>query len=109
MTNIEKELEHYKKLFSIGETDIAMKGYLTYVKFVKEQVEFMENFKIKENIGGKKAETVMYDRAMDIGNNLPAVISKMNALKNELKIEFQNETEIKRSATSPQSIIKREE
>lgn len=51
----------------------------------------------------------MYDRAMDIGNNLPAVISKMNALKNELKIEFQNETEIKRSATSPQSIIKREE
>jgi len=103
--NVIKELNHYKKLFSVAEHDLAIDGYLSYVALVKQQVEFIRDFKIKENIEGKKADTVLYDRAMSMGEGLPDMISKMNKLKTELNIVF-DETEGKEKikATSPQNI-----
>ncbi len=103
-----KELEHYKTLFSIAEYDVALNGYLAYVNLVKQQVEFIKDFKIKENIEGKKNETVLYDRAIAMGESLPKMISSMNNLKLELKIEFdENEGKQKSGATTPQSLVNR--
>ncbi len=105
--SLKKELEHYKKKFSVAEYDLAIEGYLSYVALVKQQVEFIKDFKIKETIDGKKTETVLYDRAISMGEGLPDMISKMNRLKVELKIEFdENEGKPKMGATSPQSLIK---
>lgn len=89
MTDQEKkELDHYRKLFSIGEHDIAISGYESYVKLVKQQIEYLDDFNLKSNIDGKKAETVIYDRSIALWESLPDMISKMNKLKVELKIEY---------------------
>lgn len=105
MTEIEKELAHYRKVFSLKESDLAISGYISYVNFVRQQVEFIEGFKIKDNIEGKKTETVLYDRAIAMGESLPDMISKMNRLKAELKIDFDpNEGKPKVGATNPQTI-----
>jgi hypothetical protein len=105
MAEIEKELAHYRRIFSLKDSDLAISGYIAYVGFVKQQVEYMEGFKLKENIEGKKTETVVYDRAMSMGESLPDMISKMNRLKAELKIDFDiNSDKPKVGATNPQTI-----
>ncbi len=104
---LKKELEYYKNKLSLGEQDVAINGYLAYVNLVRQQVEYIKDFKIKDNIDGKKTETVVYDRAIAMGENLPKMISSMNSLKVELGIEFdENDGKAKRGATSPQSIGK---
>lgn len=105
--HLKKELEYYKKKFSVGEQDLAIDGYLSYVTLVRQQVEFIRNFNIKSNIEGKKTETVLYDRAMSMGEGLPDMISKMNRLKIELNIPFdENAGKPKQGATTPQSLSK---
>lgn len=105
----EKELNYYKKIFSLAEFDVAINGYIAYVALVDQQVKYIKDFKIKDNIEGKKTETVVYDRAISMGESLPDMISKMNRLKAELKIEFNpEEGKPKLGATTPQSIAKKD-
>jgi len=105
--SLQKELEHYKRKFSVSQYDIAMDGYLAYVNFVKQQVEYIKKFKVEENIDGKKADTAGYDRAISMGESLPKMITSMNNLKMELKIEFDDsEGKEKKAGVSPQSIGK---
>ncbi len=107
MTNEQKELEHYRKLFSLGEHDVAVRGYEAYVNLVRQQVDYVKDFNIKANIDGKKAETVLYERSIALWESLPDMITKMNRLKNELKIDFDPEADKPKSgATSPQSIAR---
>ena len=110
MDNIEqikKELDFYKNKFAVSEHDLALAGYLAYVKLVRQQVEFIADFNVKSNIDGKKTETVLYDRATAMGEGLPKMILSMNNLKMELNIEFdENDGKPKMKSISPQSIGK---
>jgi len=102
---LKKELEFYKKKLSLAEHDVALDGYAAYVNIVRQQVDYIKEFNIKNNIDGKKSESAMYDRTEAIWKNLPDMISKMNSLKDELKIEFDDkEGQPKIKAVSPQSI-----
>lgn len=103
MTDQEKELEFYKKKFSVAEHDIAVSGYLAYVGVVKQQVEYVKEFKITSNIDGKKTDTVVYERSIALWESLPDMISKMNRLKTELGIEYNpDEGKPKQQATRPE-------
>jgi hypothetical protein len=107
MLKLKREVDHYRQKFATAEYDVAVAGYLAYVNLVRQQVEFITKFKVSENIDGKKAETVLYDRAIAMGESLPKNILSMNNLKSELRIEFdQNEGKEKAKAISPQSIGK---
>lgn len=102
---LKKELEFYKKKLSLAEHDIALDGYMAYVNIVKQQVEYIKDFNIKSNIDGKKSESAMYDRSEAMWKNLPDMITKMNNLKDELQIEFDDkEGQPKQKPISPQSI-----
>ncbi len=102
---LKKKIAYYEKKLAIGDSDLAMRGYLSFVKVVNQQVNYLDDFDIKTNISGKKAETAEYDRAESLWNNLPKMISSLNHLKAELKIEFdENEGKPKVGPTSPQSI-----
>lgn len=106
---LKKELEYYKKKFSVAESNVGINGYLAYVNIVKQQVEYIKDFDIKANIEGKKSESAMYDRTEAIWKNLPTMISSMNSLKLELGIEFDDKDgKEKTSATTPQSLFKKE-
>jgi len=105
---LQKKIDFYEKRFSLGDNDIAIEGYLSYVNLVRQQVEFIKDFKVKEHIDGKKTETVLYDRAISMGEGLPNMISKMNSLKMELKIEYdENVGKLKVGATTPQSLMQK--
>lgn len=105
--SLKKELEFYKKKFAVGDHDVAVNGYMAYVNIVRQQVEYVKDFNIKSNIEGKKSENAMYERTEAIWKNLPDMISSMNRLKMELKIEYDPmEGKQKFGATSPQSIGK---
>lgn len=107
MTNEQKELEHYRKLYSVGENDLAISGYMAYVNLVRQQVEYIKEFKLKDNIEGKKTETVVYDRAIAMGEGLPDMILKMQNLKLQLKIDFDPDGDKpKTGAVTPQSIAR---
>ena len=102
---LQKELDYYKKKFSLAEHDVATNGYLAYVNIVKQQVEYIKDFKLKDNIDGKKSENAMYDRTESIWKNLPDMISSLNRLKVELNIEYDElDGQPKQKAVSPQSI-----
>ena len=105
LEQLKAENEYFKKKLAIGEYDLAYKGYLSFVKIVEQQVLFLDDFNLKSNIDGKKAETVIYERAESLWSNLPKMISSLNALKAELKIEFDpNDGKQKVGAISPQNI-----
>ena len=109
MTELErKELDHYRRLFATGEDgNLAIKGYLAFVKSLKQQIEYIDNFNISSNIDGKKSDTVLYDRSIAIWEGLPDMISKMNRLKMELKIDFDpEEGKQKQMATRPELMAK---
>lgn len=106
---LKKQLEFYQKKFSVAEHDLAIDGYLVYAALVRQQVAYLKDFKIKDNIDGKKTETVLYDRAIAMGESLPKMITSMNNLKMELKIEFdENEGKVQMGASTPQSMFKRD-
>ncbi len=106
---LQKELDYYKKKFSLAEHDVATNGYLAYVNIVRQQVEYIKDFKLKDNIDGKKSENAMYDRTESIWKNLPDMISSLNRLKIELNIPFDDEEgKAKTGATTPQSLLKRD-
>lgn len=108
MSDIDKlkaELDFYKKKFSLGDHDVAVAGFLAYVNIVRQQVEYVQEFKIKSNIEGKKSENAMYERTQEIWKNLPDMISSVNRLKLELGIEYNpDEGKPKLTAVSPQSV-----
>jgi hypothetical protein len=104
---LKKELEYYKKKFSVAEYDVSVDGFLAYVKIVQQQVEHVKTFNISDHISGKKTENAMYERTEAIWKNLPDMISSMNRLKKELNIEYDpNVGKQKVGATTPQSLAK---
>lgn len=104
---LKKKLLHYERIFSVSEEDLAIKGYISYVELVRQQIDYMKDFKLKEHIDGKKTETVLYDRSMAIGEKLPDMITRMNRLKDELRIEYDElDGKPKIKSVTPQNIGK---
>lgn len=106
LETLKNKVSYYEKKLSIGEFDLAHKAYLSYVKIVQQQVDYINEFNIKSNISGKKAETAEYERAESMWSSLPKMISELNRLKAELKIEYdENEGKQKVGPLTPQSIM----
>lgn len=98
-----KELEHYKKILGIG--DVATRGYIAVVKQLEQQIEFLDAFNLKGHIDTVSKDSPLYDRAQKIFKEMPEIILSLKDLKDKLGIEYV-EKEIKRGATTPQSIAK---
>jgi hypothetical protein len=103
---LKKELDHYKRLLGIG--DDAIESYQVLIGICRQQREYLQVFNIKSKIGSDdKAAAVEYKNAKDLWENLPDMISKLNRLRSELKIEYdETEGKPKLGMTSPQNIGK---
>jgi hypothetical protein len=103
---LKKQVAHFEKVLALGEHDLAYKSYMSFVKIVQQQVEFLNDFNLKSNIDGKKADTAVYERAEGLWSNLPKMITSLNNLRAELKIDYDpNEGKPRRGAISPQTIM----
>jgi len=85
---LKKELAHYKKVMGVGDYDPATNGYMVLVEQLRQRNEFLKEFKIKDKIGNAVKDDPVYARAMDLIDGLPKMVSSVNNLKLELKIEF---------------------
>jgi hypothetical protein len=104
MTEYEKmqeELKHYKMLFGTG--DVATKGYKSIVRILEQQIIFLDDFDIKDNIGTDPKFNPKYERALKIFREMPEVIMALKELKDKLGIEYVEKVE-RVQATTPQSI-----
>ena len=95
------ELEHYRKIFGTG--DVATRGYMSAIKILEQQIEFLNEFKIKEKIASVTKDDATYGRAETMWEKLPNMISALHKLKNELGIEYV-EKEERAVPVSPQSV-----
>ncbi len=87
MADVQKELEHYKKIFGTG--DIATRSYITVVKILEQQIEFLDGVKIKSIISSdEKKDTITYKNAKELWEGMPDTVLKLNKMKNELGIVY---------------------
>lgn len=93
MTELEKELEHYKKILGVGEYNPVLNAYKVYVNQLRQRVEYLDEFKLKSKITTHAKEDSEYARAMDLIDSLPKMITSVNDLQVQLKVTYNPEDE----------------
>ena len=105
MTEQEKELEHYKKLFGVGEHNPVLNAYKVYVNQLRQRVEYLNLFSLKSKISAPAKDDPEYARAMDLIDSLPKMITSVNDLQVQLKVTYNPDDERpKQLPITPQSI-----
>lgn len=97
-------VEELRKQLEFFKTDPERKAYFALVRIVNMQVEYLNDFNIKSNIGGKASEDATFARTQGIWENLPKMISSLNELKSVLRITQEEEKAERKKAYSPESI-----
>lgn len=100
----QKKVSALEQRLKLYEDDPLKGGYFVSVFIQNQQIEFLRNFKIKDEVGKLAKEDATYARAKDMWEGLPKMIESINQLKSILKITPEEEkTEMKRMV-SPESI-----
>lgn len=99
-----KKCEEYERRMGIGENDPAKDGYLVLVNILRQQNDFLEDFKIKATIASDDAAAkATYKNAKDLWESLPKMIQSVSALRLELKMDGEEKKDVYRPI-SPKSI-----
>jgi len=93
MTELEKELEHYKKILGVGEHNPVLNAYKVYVTQLRQRVQYLELFSLKSKITTPAKDDPEYERAMDLIDSLPKMITSVNDLQVQLKVTYNPEDE----------------
>ncbi len=83
---LQQELDLYKK-------DPQKRGYFALIRILNQQVDYLNQFNIKSNIGGKASEDATFARTQGIWEKLPTMISSLNELRTELRITKDDEAD----------------
>lgn len=99
---LEKKVGEYEKIIK----EPSKRGYYALNKILYQQIEYLENFNLKEQIGADPKQDKIYERAKGLWEGLKIMILDCRALKSELKIPFEEEDkEIKKIyRITPESI-----
>lgn len=112
-------LEDYKKLYEQEKKKVEvleqklrlyelpgdMRAFYSMQKILNEQSDFLSAFELKTEIKTFSKEDKTYDRASDIWEKLPGNISKMIALKAELKVTGDKERDTERKGSFLDKVI----
>jgi len=90
-----EKVNEYEKILGIGENDPTKNAFIIFVKILNQQSDYLKEFKIKDKIDGKKSESVEYDRAMQMVDGLPKMITSVNDLRSLLKLTKEDLAELK--------------
>lgn len=97
-----KELERQIAMF---QNDPEKRAYFALVRIVNQQVDYLNDFNIKSNIGGKASEDATFARTQGIWEKLPSMITSLSDLKAILKIRKTDEDDdLRKRGTTPESI-----
>lgn len=95
--------EEYEKRMGIGQHDPAKDGYLVLIDILRQQNDYLKNFKIKSFIASEeKGDQLAYKNAKELWEKLPDMIGDVNLLKITLKMEGEEQNNLRTpiSATS---------
>lgn len=93
LKTLEQRISEYEKIIK----DPAKRGYYALNKILYQQIQYLEDFNLKEQIGADPKQDKIYDRAKGIWEGLKTMILDCRALKSELKIpNDEEEREIKK-------------
>jgi hypothetical protein len=110
------EVEQLKKQISVIEgkltdaekiiKDPSKRGYYALNKILYQQIEYLEGFNLKEQIGGNPKDDKVYERTTKIWEGLKTMIVDCRILKQELGITpDEEEKEVKKNyRTTPESM-----
>jgi hypothetical protein len=96
-----------QKLAIYENEDLEREGYFALKGYIKQQVDFIKEFKLKDEISKNPKDEKFYDRVKSIGEGLKGMLTDLNTLKSELKITKEDESKnIQKTKyrTSPESI-----
>lgn len=98
-------IDELKKKLAYYERDPEKRAYFALVRIVNMQVDCLNEFNVKSNIGGKKSEDATFERTQGIWEKLPSMIASLTDLKSILKIKKQDEVEeLQNQRITPESI-----
>lgn len=104
---LKKKIAEYEKRMGIGSFDPVRDGYMVLVDNLRQQNEYLKGFKIAEKIGNAVKDDPVYARSMELVEKLPKTISSISSLRQDLKMDGEDENEQHRVIPiSPQSIAK---
>lgn len=90
---LEKAIENLKKQVSVLEQKLALyekdpvkRGYFSLVNIVNQQINILNQFNLKDEIGSNPKEDKQYDRVKAIWEGLKEMIIDLRNLRIELKI-----------------------
>lgn len=92
--------EEYERRMGIGDNDPAKEAYLVLVKVLRQQTEYLKDFQLKNHIGGKPSEDGTFVRSQSLWEKLPDMITKVNSLKMELKMEGEEKKNVYKPITA---------
>jgi len=85
-TSYKEKCELYEKLLGIGEYDPVKNAFLVYLKMMNQQIDYLNDFKLKSVITSIDKDAPEYKRAMEMVDSLPKMIIAVNDLRATLKI-----------------------
>lgn len=75
-----------EKLSMYEDEQLEKQGYFAYKKYVRQQIEVLSTFKLKDEIIKNPKDDKYYDRVKAIGEGIQEMILGLKNLKSELKI-----------------------
>lgn len=100
-----KLCEEYEKRIGLGQFDPAKEGYLVLVSILKQQNEFLKDFKLKNYVSSDDAgNKITYKNAKELWEGLPKMIQSVSTLRMELKMDGEDKNKNTEGPISPQSI-----
>lgn len=99
---LEQQLSEKEKIIK----DPSKRGYYALNKILYQQIEYLENFKLKESLEANPKDEKIFERSKGLWEGLKTMIMDCRSLKQELKISAdEEEKEMKRfNRTTPESI-----
>lgn len=84
--SLKKQISVLEQRLALYEKDAIKRGFYALNKIVNQQVDILNDFKIKEKMSTSSKEDPTYDRVEAIWLKLSPMLTSLNALKIELKI-----------------------
>ena len=99
---LEQQLAEKEKIIK----DPSKRGYFALCKVLYQQIEYLEDFDLRKEIGQNPKDDKVYDRVKGIWEGMKAMIMDCRSLKAELKVSnAEDELEMKKQMrTTPESI-----
>lgn len=107
VVELNKKIAVLEQKLQLYEKEPSKRGYFALVRIVNQQIDILNSFNLKNEIGNNPKEDKQYDRVKAIWEGLKSMLIDLKALKLELRItpeEEEGERKIANQRTTPESI-----